>query len=235
MVAGAARIPPAGLAATPAAWPTCAQRDSPRAAAGRVKTLHPGVHGGILARRDLPAHMDAIQQHGIATIDLVIVNLYPFRQTVTAATKPSYEVSGRPPGACMLPVLSGGPPPAALLHAPLSAPAYPHGRPRMRCLSPPEAPASQGGPALPACLSVPVQVAVENIDIGGPAMIRAAAKNHEHVTVVVDPADYAQVGAPRLQSFPASWRMHPGCRPSALPGFEAGQLSAAPPAAWSDD
>ncbi|KAI7839570.1 hypothetical protein COHA_006696 [Chlorella ohadii] len=92
---------------------------------GRVKTLHPGVHGGILARRDLPQHMDAIGQHNIQPIDIVVVNLYPFRQTVTAANKPSYEV------------------------------------------------------------------AVENIDIGGPAMIRAAAKNHEHVTVVVDPSDYA--------------------------------------------
>lgn len=61
-----------------------------------MKTLHPGVHGGILARRDLPAHMSAIEQHGIATIDLVIVNLYPFRQTVTAATKPTYEARGLP-------------------------------------------------------------------------------------------------------------------------------------------
>lgn len=72
--------------------PACAALSTCRAA-GRVKTLHPGVHGGILARRDLPAHMSAIEQHGIATIDLVIVNLYPFRQTVTAATKPSYEAS----------------------------------------------------------------------------------------------------------------------------------------------
>lgn len=91
---------------------------------GRVKTLHPGVHGGILARRDLPAHMEAIESHNITPIDLVIVNLYPFRQTVTADNKPSYEL------------------------------------------------------------------AVENIDIGGPAMIRAAAKNHDSVTVVVDPSDY---------------------------------------------
>ncbi|EFN54652.1 hypothetical protein CHLNCDRAFT_24638 [Chlorella variabilis] len=94
---------------------------------GRVKTLHPGVHGGILARRDLPEHMSAIAEHSITPIDIVVVNLYPFRQTVTAANAPSYEV------------------------------------------------------------------AVENIDIGGPAMIRAAAKNHEHVTVVVDPADYSQL------------------------------------------
>jgi len=92
-----------------------------------VKTLHPGVHGGILARRDVPEHLDAISGHGIQLIDIVVVNLYPFRQTVTAASAPSYEV------------------------------------------------------------------AVENIDIGGPAMIRAAAKNHDSVTVVVDPADYEKL------------------------------------------
>ncbi len=60
--------------------------------AGRVKTLHPGVHGGILARRDVPDPMAALEKHGIAPIDLVVVNLYPFRQTVTAASKPSFEV-----------------------------------------------------------------------------------------------------------------------------------------------
>lgn len=95
--------------------------------AGRVKTLHPGVHGGILARRDATEHMDAIAQHNIQPIDIVVVNLYPFRQTVTAANAPTYEV------------------------------------------------------------------AIENIDIGGPAMIRAAAKNHAAVTVVVDPSDYTQL------------------------------------------
>ncbi|CAL8462205.1 g1736 [Coccomyxa elongata] len=94
---------------------------------GRVKTLHPGVHGGILARRDLPEHLDAVGKHNISLIDVVVVNLYPFRQTVTAAEAPSYET------------------------------------------------------------------AVENIDIGGPAMIRAAAKNHEHVTVVVNPSDYQEL------------------------------------------
>ncbi len=94
---------------------------------GRVKTLHPGVHGGILARRDTPGHMDAIAEHNIQPIDIVIVNLYPFRATVTAEQAPSYEV------------------------------------------------------------------AIENIDIGGPAMIRAAAKNHAAVTVVVDPADYSEL------------------------------------------
>ncbi|HQU49941.1 MAG TPA: bifunctional phosphoribosylaminoimidazolecarboxamide formyltransferase/IMP cyclohydrolase [Casimicrobiaceae bacterium] len=91
---------------------------------GRVKTLHPKVHGGILARRDLASHAEAIAAHGIPTIDLVVVNLYPFRATV----------------------------------------------------------------ANPDCS---LDDAIENIDIGGPAMVRAAAKNWQHVGVVVDPADYA--------------------------------------------
>jgi len=90
---------------------------------GRVKTLHPKVHGGILARRDLPGHVEALDRHGIPTIDLVVVNLYPFRETVARAD-------------CTF------------------------------------------------------DDAIENIDIGGPAMIRSAAKNHAHVGVVVDPADY---------------------------------------------
>jgi phosphoribosylaminoimidazolecarboxamide formyltransferase/IMP cyclohydrolase len=93
---------------------------------GRVKTLHPKVHGGILARRDLPAHVEALAAHGIPTIDLVVVNLYPFRATV----------------------------------------------------------------ARPGCS---LEDAVENIDIGGPSMVRAAAKNWPHVGIVVDPADYAGV------------------------------------------
>jgi phosphoribosylaminoimidazolecarboxamide formyltransferase/IMP cyclohydrolase len=91
---------------------------------GRVKTLHPKVHGGILARRDLPAHVDAIGAAGIPTIDLVVVNLYPFSETVARAD-------------CTL------------------------------------------------------GDAIENIDIGGPAMVRSAAKNYRHVAVVTDPADYA--------------------------------------------
>jgi len=91
---------------------------------GRVKTLHPKVHGGILARRDVAAHADALASHGIPTIDLVVVNLYPFRETV----------------------------------------------------------------ARPDCT---LDDAIENIDIGGPAMVRSAAKNWAHVGVVVDPADYA--------------------------------------------
>src|SRR5579862_966233 len=93
---------------------------------GRVKTLHPAVHGGLLARRDIPEHMATIEQHGIGPIDLLCVNLYPFAQTVAK------------PG-------------------------------------------------------VALEEAVENIDIGGPAMIRSAAKNHAAVTVVVHPQDYAAV------------------------------------------
>ncbi|MDY0881857.1 bifunctional phosphoribosylaminoimidazolecarboxamide formyltransferase/IMP cyclohydrolase [Dongia soli] len=94
---------------------------------GRVKTLHPTIHGGILARRDLDHHVTAQRDHGIADIDLVVVNLYPFEATVAK------------------------------------------GADRETC--------------------------IENIDIGGPAMIRAAAKNHDFVVVVTDPADYAPVMA----------------------------------------
>ncbi len=93
---------------------------------GRVKTLHPKVHGGLLARRDLPAHMSALQAHDIGLIDLLAVNLYPFQATVARAD-------------CTL------------------------------------------------------DDAIENIDIGGPAMLRAAAKNHGAVTVLVDPTDYPRV------------------------------------------
>ncbi|MEH3146977.1 MAG: bifunctional phosphoribosylaminoimidazolecarboxamide formyltransferase/IMP cyclohydrolase [Methylobacterium frigidaeris] len=92
---------------------------------GRVKTLHPGVHGGLLAIRDNPEHQAAMLAHGIQAIDLLVVNLYPFEATLAA---------GRPPEEC-----------------------------------------------------------IENIDIGGPAMIRAASKNHADVAVVVDVADYAAV------------------------------------------
>ncbi len=90
---------------------------------GRVKTLHPMVHGGLLALRDDAAHVQAMETHGIAPIDLLVVNLYPFEATVARGA--GYAE------------------------------------------------------------------AVENIDIGGPAMIRAAAKNHAHVAVVTDPEDYA--------------------------------------------
>jgi phosphoribosylaminoimidazolecarboxamide formyltransferase/IMP cyclohydrolase len=100
---------------------------SPEILDGRVKTLHPKIHGGILGRRDLAGHRDQMKEHGIAPIDLVVVNLYPFEATVA------------------------------------------------------------GGASYDDC--------VENIDIGGPALIRAAAKNHDHVTVVTDPAQYAAVQA----------------------------------------
>ncbi|TMH32870.1 MAG: bifunctional phosphoribosylaminoimidazolecarboxamide formyltransferase/IMP cyclohydrolase [Betaproteobacteria bacterium] len=93
---------------------------------GRVKTLHPKIHGGLLARRDVPAHMAALKQHGIATIDLLVVNLYPFEATV----------------------------------------------------------------AKPGCT---LDDAIENIDIGGPAMVRSAAKNWKDVAVLTDASQYAQV------------------------------------------
>ena len=93
---------------------------------GRVKTLHPRIHGGLLARRDLPEHIQAMEEHEIVPIDLVAVNLYPFRETI----------------------------------------------------------------AKPGCT---LDDAIENIDIGGPAMVRSAAKNHRHVVVLTDPKDYARV------------------------------------------
>ena len=93
---------------------------------GRVKTLHPKIHGGLLYLRGNSAHEAAVQAHGIGPIDLVVVNLYPFEQTIA--------------------------------------------RPK-----------------------VTLEEAIENIDIGGPAMLRSAAKNHEHVTVVTDWGDYSEV------------------------------------------
>ncbi len=94
---------------------------------GRVKTLHPKVHGGLLAVRDDPAHVASMAEHDIAAIDLVVVNLYPFAATVAKG-------AGR-------------------------------------------------------------DEVIENIDIGGPSMVRSAAKNHAHVAIVTDPADYALVAA----------------------------------------
>src|ERR1700731_3638698 len=88
---------------------------------GRVKTLHPAIHGGILARRDLATHLDALAKHDIGEIDLVVSNLYPFEATVAS------------------------------------------------------------GAGWEDC--------IEKIDIGGPSLIRGAAKNHDFVTVVTDPAD----------------------------------------------
>ena len=94
---------------------------------GRVKTLHPKIHGGILADRDVPAHVEAMKEHDITGIDLVVLNLYPFEETIAKGAE--------------------------------------------------------------------YKEAVEQIDIGGPAVLRASAKNHKHVTIVTDPADYAQVMA----------------------------------------
>jgi phosphoribosylaminoimidazolecarboxamide formyltransferase/IMP cyclohydrolase len=93
---------------------------------GRVKTLHPKVHGGLLARRDVPEHMAALEQHGIGTIDILVVNLYPFEQTV----------------------------------------------------------------AKPGCT---LEDAIENIDIGGPAMVRSGAKNWKDVAVLTDASQYQGV------------------------------------------
>ena len=93
---------------------------------GRVKTLHPKVHGGLLARRNVPAHMAALAEHGIATIDLLVVNLYPFEATI----------------------------------------------------------------AKPDCT---LEEAIENIDIGGPAMVRSAAKNWRDVVVLTDASQYSAV------------------------------------------
>ncbi|MEO6410907.1 MAG: bifunctional phosphoribosylaminoimidazolecarboxamide formyltransferase/IMP cyclohydrolase [Burkholderiaceae bacterium] len=112
----------AGLAVTEVAEHT----GFPEMLDGRVKTLHPTIHGGLLARRDVPAHMTALAEHGIATIDLLVVNLYPFEATVAA----------------------------------------------------------------PGCT---LEAAIEQIDIGGPAMVRSAAKNWTDVSVLTDASQYAQV------------------------------------------
>ncbi|MBK8113700.1 MAG: bifunctional phosphoribosylaminoimidazolecarboxamide formyltransferase/IMP cyclohydrolase [Candidatus Accumulibacter sp.] len=100
---------------------------------GRVKTLHPKIHAGILARRDLPEHLYTLEQHDIPTIDLVCVNLYPFRETIAKA-------------------------------------------------------------------GVTLDEAIENIDIGGPAMVRSSAKNYPGVAVVTDPQDYAALLAEMASS-----------------------------------
>ncbi|MGE1063630.1 IMP cyclohydrolase [Megasphaera paucivorans] len=98
----------------------------PEMMGGRVKTLHPKIHGGILAIRDNPDHVQAMKEHGIVGIDLVVVNLYPFQQTIA---KP--------------------------------------------------------GVTLPE--------AIENIDIGGPCMVRASAKNNKYVAIVTNPAKYDEI------------------------------------------
>jgi phosphoribosylaminoimidazolecarboxamide formyltransferase/IMP cyclohydrolase len=93
---------------------------------GRVKTLHPKVHGGLLGMRDNPEHVRVMKEHGIKNIDMIVVNLYQFEKTVAKA-------------------------------------------------------------------GVTLDEAIENIDIGGPTMLRSSAKNYKDVTVIVDPADYALV------------------------------------------
>ncbi len=93
---------------------------------GRVKTLHPKIHGGILARRDLEDHQKQLNEQGISPIDIVVVNLYPFVETISNP-------------------------------------------------------------------DVTLEEAIENIDIGGPTMVRASAKNHQHVSIVVRPQDYQVV------------------------------------------
>src|SRR3546814_15414576 len=130
-----------GLAVTEVANHT----GSPEILDGRVKTLHPEMHGGLLARRDSAEHLKTLEEHGIDRIDLLAVNLYPFRETI----------------------------------------------------------------AKPGCTFAD---AVENIDIGGPAMLRAAAKNHgtpEHsITVAIAPAAYA-----RLLAHPPRPQGHTSYRP----------------------
>jgi phosphoribosylaminoimidazolecarboxamide formyltransferase/IMP cyclohydrolase len=112
---------------------------------GRVKTLHPAIYGGILARRDVPADLDDLERYGLRPIDLVAVNLYPFEQTV----------------------------------AQLTASAVPGGE------------GESGGRFFDEGALLPA--ALEQIDIGGPAMLRAAAKNLASVLPICDPADYARV------------------------------------------
>jgi len=132
---GTARaIAEAGLPVTPVEQVT----GFPEMLDGRVKTLHPAIHGGILARRDLPAHLAALEAQGIVPIDLVAVNLYPFQAVVNRLTERA--AAGR-----------GDTSPEALAEA------------------------------------------IENIDIGGPSLVRAAAKNHAAVAVVTDPAQYGLV------------------------------------------
>ncbi len=112
----------AGIAVTDVATYT----GSPEILDGRVKTLHPKIHGGLLGRRSNPKHIAEMQQHAISPIDIVVVNLYPFEATISKSDSTFEE-------------------------------------------------------------------AIENIDIGGPSMLRSAAKNHTDVLVVVDPSDYARV------------------------------------------
>jgi phosphoribosylaminoimidazolecarboxamide formyltransferase/IMP cyclohydrolase len=144
---------------------------------GRVKTLHPKIHGGILALRDNPEHLAKLQEHGIASIDLVVVNLYPFEATVAR-------------GAAFDEV-------------------------------------------------------VENIDIGGPSLLRAAAKNHRHVGVVVDPRDYegiiaelkenhcALTDATRVRLFRKAFQ-HTAHYDGAISNYFSSLDEAGRPARWSE-
>ena len=138
---------------------------------GRVKTLHPTIHGGLLARRDSEAHLAAMESHDIAPIDLLVVNLYPFRETVAAGADP--------------------------------------------------------------------ETCIEHIDIGGPAMIRAGAKNHDFVAAVTDPGDYGAViaaltaGGSDLalrRRLAAKAYAHTAAYDSAVSGWFAGQLGETFPA-----
>ncbi|MBA4150249.1 MAG: bifunctional phosphoribosylaminoimidazolecarboxamide formyltransferase/IMP cyclohydrolase [Verrucomicrobia bacterium] len=140
--------------------------DFPEMLDGRVKTLHPKIHGGLLYIRSNPEHEKTVRKHGIKPIDLVVVNLYPFEQTIAK--------------------------PDVTLHD-----------------------------------------AIENIDIGGPSMLRSAAKNHESVTVIVDPADYAEVAEQIKQSGDTTLEMRRKlaakvyARTSAYDGMIANYLSQA--------
>jgi phosphoribosylaminoimidazolecarboxamide formyltransferase/IMP cyclohydrolase len=144
---------------------------APEMLGGRVKTLHPRVHGGILARRKLAADQADMQKQGLLPIDLVVVNLYPFREAVAKG--------------------------------------------------------------------LPYEEVIENIDIGGPSMIRSAAKNAEYVTVVVDPADYGVVLAELQQKrevhestrrrLQARAYAHTAAYDSAISGWLAEQLARAHP------
>ena len=138
---------------------------------GRVKTLHPAVHAGILARRDLPDHLAQLEMHGIQPIDLVVVNLYPFAQTIERPGATDAE-------------------------------------------------------------------AIENIDVGGPALLRAAAKNHAHVLPVVDPADYPAVLAglraggldlPDRRRFAAKAFQHTASYDTAVAGYLRDESEELPP------
>jgi phosphoribosylaminoimidazolecarboxamide formyltransferase/IMP cyclohydrolase len=120
---------------------------SPEMMDGRVKTLHPKVHGGLLYIRGNDMHEAAVKAHGITPIDLVVVNLYPFEATAAKGYLTAEEL-------------------------------------------------------------------IENIDIGGPSMLRSAAKNHESVTVIIDPSDYDEVASEIKSAGSTSTATRTICRPS---------------------